>query len=202
MHRRLVLAAALTAACASFGFADAQEWDPRGREGELNSLLNQSQDAITAFRLADPSLSTFFTQAFGYAVFPSIKKGGFGLGAARGKGILYRSGQPAAQVTLTQVSLGLQAGGKVFREILFFRDQAAYDAFAKGEFDLSGQASATLANAGAADRTPYSQGVAVFVLDKAGVMAEASVAGQGFRVEPLSAAPVAASPAPEPEAQP
>lgn len=182
VHRRSICLALL----ALPAVAAAQEWDPRPAHADLPALLGDCADALEAFLAADPSLKTYVDQAYGYAVFPRVKKGGFGVGAARGKGLLYRGGRPEGVATLTQVSFGLQAGGKVYREVIFFRDPTAYEAFRTGTFKLSGQASATAATIGAADQTPFREGVAVFVLDRGGLMAEASVAGQRFEIDPLN----------------
>jgi len=183
LRRSIVLA--LSALAAAPAAARAQEWDPRPADADLPALLGDCADALAAFLKADPSLKTYLDQAYGYAVFPRVKKGGFAVGAARGKGLLYRGGQAEGIARLTQVSVGLQAGGKVYREVIFFRDPTVYEAFRTGSFKLSGQASATAATYGAADQTAFSEGVAVFVLDRGGLMAEASIAGQRFEVTSL-----------------
>ena len=56
----------------------------------------------------------------GYVVFPGIGKGGLGIGAAHGTGILFEKGAPVGKVTLNQVTVGAQAGGQEFSEIVFF----------------------------------------------------------------------------------
>ncbi|MEM8771893.1 MAG: hypothetical protein AAGD92_09625 [Pseudomonadota bacterium] len=165
--------------------AVAQGWDPREEKQQKSKLVKKSNEAIEAFLEADPSLSAYFDKAYGYAVFPSVTKGGAGLGGARGKGVLYRAGAPMMKAYLSQVTVGLQLGGKKYREIVFFRDKAAYDAFVDGEFEFSAQATAVVASDGAGETASYDEGVAIFVLDKAGAMAEASIGGQKFKVKPL-----------------
>lgn len=186
MHRRsLLLSAAASGACTLLASASAKEWDPRTQDRQFLDELTEAQNAITAFRLSDPTLSSYFTQAYGFAVFPKIIKGGFVVGGARGRGLVFRGSEPQARVILSQGSVGAQAGAKTYRQIMFFRDQEAYQQFLSGEFKLSAQAQASLASSGAADQTPYNDGVAIFTLSKMGAMAEASVGGQGFRVLPL-----------------
>lgn len=196
MQRRTLL---LALAVAGFVLpAAAKEWDPRQPGGEYMGLLAEAKNAVTAFRLSDPTLSPFFSQAYGYAIFPKITKGGVLVGGAHGRGLVYRDGQPQAQVVVTQGSVGLQAGAKTYRQIMFFRDEPAYQRFLGGQFKLGGQAEANVAGAGAGDRTAYSDGVAVFILDKKGAMAAATVGGQNFRIEPLNyLEQPAAAPAPQ-----
>lgn len=173
------------AAFLSFSTAAAQGWDPREEKQQKSKLMRKSDEAISAFREADPTLDAYFTQAYGYAVFPSVTKGGAGLGGARGKGVLYRAGAPAMKAYLTQITVGLQLGGKKYREIIFFRDKEVYDSFVDGSVELSAQATAVVASDGAGETASYDEGVAIFVLDKAGAMAEASVGGQKFKVKPF-----------------
>lgn len=186
MNRRSALFAALGLLLAAPGAARAKEWDARAQDQALRDIVAEARNAITAFRLSDPTLSSYFSQAYGYAVFPKITKGGLVIGGAGGKGVLFEQGEPRYRLQLSQGSFGLQAGAKVYREILFFQDKAAFDRFVSGTFEVSGQAQANIATSGAADQTPYDEGVAIFLLNRGGLMAEASVAGQRFKVEPLA----------------
>lgn len=179
------IAAASLWAASGFGAVAAQGWDPRDKGSEDAALVGEAREAVAAFRAADPTLEAYFREAYGYAVLPSVTKGGLGLGAARGKGVLFRGDAPRRKVYLTQVTIGAQIGGKKFSEILFFRDAEAYEAFDDGEFEVSAQATANVARSGAGETASYDAGVAIFVLDKGGAMAEASVGGQKFKTEPL-----------------
>ena len=69
----------------------------------------QSEQAIDAFKKADPSMAAFFTNSAGYAVFPDVGKGGFIVGGARGKGMVFEKHNPIGQATMTQASIGAQA---------------------------------------------------------------------------------------------
>ena len=48
------------------------------------------------------------------AVFPTIAKGGFFFGAARGKGRVYEQGRYVGDTTMTHASLGFQLGGQAY----------------------------------------------------------------------------------------
>lgn len=165
--------------------AHAEKWDPREGSKKRAELIGRAQAAIADFRASDPTLKTYFDEAHGYAVLPKVTKGGAGIGGARGKGVLFRSGAPAMKVYMSQFSIGAQIGGKTYSEIIFFRDARAYEAFLDDAFEFSAEAQAIAVREGAGARSSYDDGVAIFVRDKGGVMAEASVGGQRFEVEPL-----------------
>jgi lipid-binding SYLF domain-containing protein len=159
-------------------------WDPN-KESKESKKENSFQETIDAFLAKDPGMQRFFTSAYGYVVFPSVGKGGFIVGGAHGNGRVYQGGNKIGTAELVQATVGLQAGGQSYSEIIFFKDQQAFDHFKNGNMKFSGQASAIAATAGASADVSYSDGVAVFTMAKGGVMLEASIGGQSFTYKPV-----------------
>ncbi len=148
----------------------------------------------------------FFKNSYGYAVFPVVGKGGLMVGGAFGKGQVYRHGKVTGKSNLVKVSLGFQAGGQAFSEIIFFQDKRAYHEFTGGTFEFDATASAVAITAGAQAEAgssgtsagvsagpktgkqlggKYVKGMAVFVHTLGGLMYEAAIGGQGFSFEPM-----------------
>ncbi len=156
-------------------------------------------DTVLLFKNALPS-AAFFQNSYAYAVFPNVGEGAFVVGGAGGKGHVYVNGKWVGETTLSQVSVGFQAGGKDFSEIIFFKDKRALDEFESGKFEFSSGASAIAitANASASAGTSgtstsvsggekdadvsghYNDGMAVFTIAKGGLMFSAAIAGQKF----------------------
>jgi lipid-binding SYLF domain-containing protein len=155
---------------------------------------------------ASPQVKPFFKDAYGYAVFPTVGKGGLGIGGAYGEGQVYRGGRVTGRSRLVQLSIGFQAGGQAFSQIIFFKDKRAYDEFTSGEFAFDAQASAVAITAGAQAQvgttgstagastgpksgkqaeTVYQNGMAIFIHAKGGLMYEATIAGQKFSFDPF-----------------
>ena len=76
---------------------------------------DEYSDTIAIFKNAGES-GNFFKTAYGYAVFPTIGKGGLGIGGAFGKGRVYRGGALVGDVSMTQLSLGFQFGGQAYSD--------------------------------------------------------------------------------------
>jgi lipid-binding SYLF domain-containing protein len=148
-------------------------------------IQSEAQQAIDSFQKADSSLKQYFDSGAGYVVFPSVGKGGFVIGGARGKGVLYDKGKAIGRATLTQASIGAQAGGQSFAEVIFFETPHALEDFKSGQFEMSADVSAVAAAEGASKSAKYKNGVIVFALPKKGLMVQASVGGQKFKYEPL-----------------
>ena len=154
-------------------------WDP----AELEEYDAKSKQAIATFQEKDPSIKRFFDAAVGYVVIPTVGKAGIGIGGARGKGVLYEGGAATALVTLTQLSFGFQWGGQAYSEFIFFEDAATLENFKRGNFELNAQASAVAVTLGASADAEFKGGMAIFTQAKGGLMYEAAVGGQKFKVE-------------------
>ncbi|NIP73327.1 MAG: hypothetical protein GWO16_10005 [Gammaproteobacteria bacterium] len=161
-------------------------WNPFADEKAEQQGVDDPEvaEAIAAFKNKDSTMKVFFERAYGYAVFPTVGKGGMGIGGAYGKGKVYARGKLIGSASLTQVTIGLQLGAQAYREIIFFKDKAALERFTSGSFELGAQVSAVAATAGASADAAYSDGVAVFTLAKGGLMYEATVSGQKFSFAP------------------
>ena len=87
---------------------------------------------IDAFKQS-ATVAPYFASAYGYAVFPTIGKGGFGIGGAHGKGQVYRGGKVTGFTSVTDLSIGLQAGGQAeevvhaARRLIFLKGRDAHD---------------------------------------------------------------------------
>lgn len=168
---------------------------------------DQFTDAMDNFKKSD-AVKPFVESAYGYAIFPTVGKGGMGVGGAYGKGQVYKGGKVTGETSLIKATIGFQLGGQAFSEVIFFEDKRAYDEFTSGEFAFDAAASAVAITAGAQAkagtggttagasvgpatgtqaRTNYFKGMAVFVHAKGGLMYEATVGGQKFSFTPIGA---------------
>jgi lipid-binding SYLF domain-containing protein len=155
----------------------AQAWSPDSGD---KMELSVAQAIITA-KEKDPSLAAWFDDAYAYAVFPKVGKGGIGIGGAYGKGIVIRGDSTVATTSLSQLTIGFQLGGQVYSEFVMFKDKTAFDHFARGNFEMGAQVSAVAITVGASADVNYDGGVAVFTITEGGLMYEATVGGQKFK---------------------
>ncbi len=140
-----------------------------------------SQNAKKAFLKDDPSMQDLFDSSYGYIILPNVGKGGFGIGGAAGNGVAFQGGNHIGYAKMTQVTIGFQAGGQAYSEVVFFEDEEAFDRFKANNIEMSAQVSAVAAASGASANAKYVDGVAVFTRTKGGLMYEASVGGQQFK---------------------
>jgi lipid-binding SYLF domain-containing protein len=160
---------------------------------------DEYDETIELFKHAGES-AVFFSDSYAYAVFPTVGAGGLIVGGARGEGQVYVHDKVVGDAVMTQLSLGFQAGGKAYSEIIFFQDKRALEEFQSGKFEFAAGASAVAitagasasvgtdrfssgASAGKSDATTngdYQTGMAVFTIAKGGFMFAADISGEKF----------------------
>jgi lipid-binding SYLF domain-containing protein len=84
---------------------------------------------------------------------------------------------------MTQATIGLALGGQSYSEIIVFKTPDALAKFKQGNFRFDAQATAVAIESGAGANAKFAHDVAVFTMDEAGLMYEASVGGQKFSYE-------------------
>ncbi len=163
-------------------------------------------ETLATFRGAQAT-APFFADAYGYAVFPTIGKGGIGIGGAYGGGQVYVGDNIVGLTSMSQVTVGLQLGGQAFSQIIFFEDRRAFEQFTAENFEFGAQATAVALTASASAQATtgggatasagleaseatqvqagYRKGMAIFTVAKGGLMYEASIGGQRFNYTPL-----------------
>lgn len=146
-----------------------------------SKLANETEEAIKELYKSNPDIKKHFHDAHAFAVFPKITKGGLGVGGAGGKGLVFENYGVIGGASLAQATIGLQAGGQQYSEVIFFEDKEALDRFKGEKIKFSGQASAVALKDGASVDIDYQDGVAVFTKAIGGLMAEASLGGQKFK---------------------
>ncbi len=184
---------------------------------------DSAADTIRSFANAGES-GEYFKTAYGYAVFPTIAKGGFVVGGARGKGLVFVNAQQVGSVVMTQLTAGFLAGAQAYSQIIFFEHEQAFKDFTSGNFEFSAQAAAVAITAGVSAeantggglaagvsggrndaRTAhagYRKGMAVFTIAKGGLMGEIAVGGQKFEYRALTRPDAAIQPTAEPASEP
>ena len=118
---------------------------------------------------------------------------------------MFVGGKAVGKSSMTQLSVGLQLGGQVFSQIIFFEDKRAFDEFTSGNFEFGAEASAVAITASAsasattegntatasggqkdaATAGEYKKGMAIFTVAKGGLMYAAALGGQKYSYKPL-----------------
>ncbi len=137
----------------------------------------------------DPRVAQFMESAYGYVCFPTVSYGGLIAAAGSGQGEVYVQGDLVGYARIFQASVGGNVGGRWYSELIFFKDQKAFQDFKDGDLKFQAHAAAVAVTAGGGTQADYQKGVAVFTHDKFGLSAQASIGGQEFKFEPAKPIP-------------
>ena len=167
--------------------------------------VEDQTETINLFK-SIPQVAPYFANAYGYAVWDRIGRGGLGIGGARGRGQVYQGGKVTGFSTLTDITFGAQAGGQAYRQVIFFQNKDAYDKFVGGKFEFEASASAVAVtasaqasagtqgasssagagspNTGAA--SGYVGGMQTFTMAEGGLMYAATIGGQRYNFKAVN----------------
>ena len=170
------------------------------RPAEAAASREQCLETLDRFRDLG-NVPEMLAQSFGYAILPTIGKGGIGIGGAGGTGCVFRQGVETGKVTMGQVTIGWQLGGQAYSQLILFKNADTYEDFIQGRFEFGADATAVAltygasatastkgASASAGDTKgvgSWKRGMAVYTLAIGGLMYEASIGGQKFNYRPL-----------------
>jgi len=170
---------------AVFGFALAGcQAEPKTEE-KRDALDASVENSLNMMRSEDATFGRFLDDAYAYAVYPTVGKGGLIVGGAYGKGEVFDHGRMIGYSDLTQATVGGTIGGQAYTEVVAFENKAALDKFLDKEYAFDASVSAVALKSGVAKTSRFQNGIAVFKYIKGGLMADASVGGQRFRFTPV-----------------
>jgi lipid-binding SYLF domain-containing protein len=178
VNRTLVLSTALfaLAACASD--------DPDDQAAHRAEIDAGADAALSELFADDPAARTLADQAKGVLIFPEILKAGLGVGAETGDGVLRVGGENVGYYNTSSASIGLQAGGQSYSQVLMFLTDEALAGFRDGSgWEAGVDGSVAVLEAGASgelDTTNIADPVVGFIFGEEGLMADATIEGSKY----------------------
>jgi len=153
-------------------------------ESRREALQADAKTTLRTLEAQDPGLQNVVENNYAYIVFPDVGKGGFGIGGAWGRGVVYEQGRFVGYAAVAEGSVGATAGGQTFSEVIVFNSREAFRKFQSNRLSFGADASAVALRAGAAASAEFRNGRAVFVANQGGLMIDASVKGQDISFVP------------------
>jgi len=147
--------------------------------------VRKAQYTVDQFEKNQPATYKLYNDAaIAKAVFPSIGKGGAGIGGAYGRGAVLQDGELIGYCKVEEINIGFQLGGQAISMIMFFKDKPALQRFQNGEISGDASASAVIVEADASATADFKNGVATATFDSAGAMYQATIGGKRFEYVP------------------
>ncbi|MCE3003634.1 MAG: hypothetical protein LW860_13190 [Xanthomonadaceae bacterium] len=144
-------------------------------------LQRDSNRVLERLYDSQPSTRGVLGRAAGVLVFPGIYKGGIGLGAEYGEGVLREGGTVSGYYRVVTGSVGLQLGVQKRAQVIAFMDAEALRKFKNSDgWEAGVDGSIVVADLGAgaqADTKALNQPIIAFILDEKGLMYNVTLEG-------------------------
>jgi lipid-binding SYLF domain-containing protein len=157
-----------------------------GSPDERTARHNLCMATLSDMKNVDPSLQQRLDSAYGYAIFPEVINGAFGVGGAHGNGEVYQRGNLIGYADMSQANIGLQVGGQKFSELILFENETSLSNFQSSTTEFDARVTAVALASGSAAAADYTKGVLILTRPESGLMLQAAVGGQKFRYIPAS----------------
>jgi lipid-binding SYLF domain-containing protein len=140
----------------------------------------ETQKALNRLLSANSSARILNEQAYGYAAFDS-RKFSFLLTTGMGAGVVVdRKTGKRTYMNMATGGAGLGVGMQFFQLIVLFEDKASLDKFVKLGWEGNAAASAVFGKNALEKNARFVEGMAVYQLNEAGIMADLNVTGTRY----------------------
>jgi len=155
-----------------------------------------NHDEYDRFRSrADATVETFrakhadsIDNAAGYAVFPVVGKGGWGISLGFGRGLVYAEGEPIGVTGFNAGNIGFTLGGQAYEQMLLLHSPADVEKFTGGPWTGAAQANAVFGPWGASADADFRSGQELITEDIWGLMYEATIGLNKYNYRSLDSA--------------
>jgi lipid-binding SYLF domain-containing protein len=175
----LALAAAPLLAQAAGDKTEA-EWNSQKIDAKRSQVDAAAGAALDKLLKEHPNAKELYEKAYGWAAFDNLKLGFFfSGGGGKGEAVEKATGKKT-YMDMGSVGFGLAFGGKKYDVVFLFQTKAAYDNFVNNGWEAQGSASGTAGNVQAGAQTGFVNGMAIYQISSAGLMANVDLTGSKY----------------------
>jgi lipid-binding SYLF domain-containing protein len=166
---------------ATFSVALAEEGEKVSKADKKRGEIDaKAKEALGELLGENEKAKGLYDKAYGYAVFGSWK---FALGVSGGGGTGVAVNQGSGErfyMNMGTVGVGLGLGGKKMNVIFLFQDEKTFTGFVEKGWQADASATAAAGTAAAEAGSGFVNGIAIYQITDAGVMAAADIAGTKY----------------------
>lgn len=178
--RQWICTFAAIAIIASFSSVSANE-EKTAKNDEKRAAIDQvAGEALEEVTSGNAGAKKLYDEAYGYAVFDNLKiailiSGGGGSGVAAAK-----DGSERTYMKMGTAGIGLGLGGQKYQVVFFFENEKVFRSFVDKGWKAETGAQAAAGTEGASAETTFHNGLAIYKMNDAGLMASADVSGTKY----------------------
>jgi lipid-binding SYLF domain-containing protein len=148
-----------------------------GKQGQINATAGAALDQLLK---ENPKAKELYEKAYGWAAFDNLKLGFFFSGGG-GKGVaVEKKSKKRTYMNMGAAGFGLAFGGKKYQVVFLFQDSQTFRNFVDKGWQAQGNVNATAGQESAGGQTAFVNGMAIYQISGAGLMANVDVSGTKY----------------------
>jgi lipid-binding SYLF domain-containing protein len=147
------------------------------KRAKIDQVAQEALDTVLDKSDGDNKL---YESAYGYAVFDNLKIA-IGISGGGGSGVAVTKGSGArTYMKMGTGGVGLGLGGQKYQVVFFFETEKAFTSFVEKGWKAEAGARAAAGTEGASADSSFHDGMAIYQITEAGLMASADVSGTKY----------------------
>ena len=160
--------------------AAEESWESLDKQAKRGKIDAEAKGALDEVLGKSENAKQLFGKAYGWAAFDNLKiaigwSGGGGNGVAVNKGSGART-----YMKMGTVGIGIGIGAQKYQVVFFFQDEKTFRSFVDKGWQADATAQAAAGTAGAGGQTGFVNGIAIYQITDAGLMASADIGGTKY----------------------
>jgi lipid-binding SYLF domain-containing protein len=177
MRKSIALFAIAALVFAAPVFAEEEKDKTAEKRAKIDAMADEALKTLFAANEGAKSLSK---GAYGYAVFDNLKIA-VGISGGGGSGVaVANDGSERTYMKMGTGGVGLGLGGQQYQVIFLFQTEKVFRSFVDSGWKAETGAQAAAGTAGASAETTFHNGLAIYKMNEAGLMASADVSGTKY----------------------
>ena len=157
-----------------------ESWESLNQESKRTKINAEAKASLDEVLAKSKNAGGLFGKSYGWAAFDNLKisigwSGGGGNGVAVNKGSGART-----YMKVGTVGVGVGLGAQKYQVVFFFQDEKTFRNFVDKGWQADATAQAAAGTAGVGAQTGFVNGIAIYQLTDAGLMASADISGTKY----------------------
>jgi lipid-binding SYLF domain-containing protein len=147
------------------------------KRAKIDAMADEALETVLSAHEGAKSLSA---KAYGYAVFDNLKIA-VGISGGGGSGVAWtKDGSERTYMKMGTGGVGLGLGGQQYQVIFLFQTEKVFRSFVDTGWKAETGAQAAAGTAGASAEASFHNGIAIYKMNEAGLMASADISGTKY----------------------
>ncbi len=156
------------------------QWAEMRLDAKKKVVDAMAGETLERLMIREPKAKELFEKSYGWAVFDSFKFG-IGFSGAGGTGVaVERASGKRTYMKMGSAGVGLTLGGQKYRVVFLMQDSQTFERFVTRGWYADASARAAAGTEGGASGTSFVNGLAIFQLNDAGLMASVDISSTWY----------------------